>query len=438
VPTLLIPDFVWTGERFEAGVQVELLDDGTFGRVGHRLSAATPEIPTERFAGRAIMPGFVNAHSHAFQRGLRGLGEHFPVGAGSFWSWREAMYALVDGLDPESIQRLSRRCFIEMLEAGITTVGEFHYVHRDPDGRWAEMDEAVLAAARDVGIRIVLLQCAYRTGSIGQPLRGGQVRFDTESVDAYLMHYDRVAQALDPASQSMAVVVHSVRALPWEEIVALREESIRRGTVFHMHVEEVIPEIEDCLEAYGRRPMRMVVEDLSVDDRFTAVHCTHTEKADLSAFVNAGGTVCICPLTEGNLGDGVPDTPGIVAKNGRVAIGSDLNSRLCVWEELRWLEYLQRLVRRERGSLRDADGLVAPRLIHMATTNGARSLGINAGRIATGKLADLIAIDLEHPTLEGWQQETLGEALVFGTGNPAIAEVWVGGRRVGSGSSVKD
>jgi len=424
---ILEPDLVWVDGRFIPGTQIELLADGRVGQVGVRIAGVRP---VERLKGRAMLPGFVNAHSHAFQVGLRGQGEVFPAGAGSFWSWREAMYALVESLDAEALKALSRRAFREMLAAGITAVGEFHYVHRDASGRWRDLDEAVLEAAREEGIRIVLLQCAYRTGAIGQPLRGGQVRFDTGGVDAYLEAFARLSAALDPRTQSASIVCHSVRAVPWQEVRALHQECRRRGGVFHMHVEEVLPEIEDCLEHYGRRPMQMIVEDLEVDDRFTAVHCTHTAPEDLRRFIGAGGTVCLCPLTEGNLGDGIPDVRGILAQGGRVAFGSDLNSRLCPLEELRWIEYVQHLVHRERGALRDDDGLVAPRLLAMGTLHGAKALGLEAGRIAPGRLADLVSIDLEHPTLEGWSRETLGDALIFGTGNSVIREVWVGGRRV--------
>lgn len=425
--TILEPDLTWLDGRFAPAVQIEVLPDGRLGRVGVRIAAGQP---VQRLPGRAVIPGFVNAHSHAFQIGLRGQGEHFPAGAGSFWSWREAMYALVERLNPDEIHRLSLRCFREMLQAGITAVGEFHYVHRSADGRWGELDEAVLRAAAEAGIRIVLLQSAYRTGAIGQPLRGGQVRFDTEGTAHYLAAFERLQRVLNPRTQSAAVVCHSVRAVPWEEIRTLRRESRRRGTVFHMHVEEVIPEIEDCVEHYGRRPMQMVVEDLEVDDRFTAVHCTHTAAEDMERFVEAGGTVCLCPLTEGNLGDGIPDTRRILGLGGRIAFGSDLNSRLCAFEELRWIEYVQRLVRRERGALRDEDGLVAPRLMAMGTVNGATSLGLAAGRIAPGLLADLVAVDLAHPTLEGWTRDSLADALIFGAGNSVIREVWVGGRRI--------
>lgn len=444
---LLQPDLVWTGARFEAGLQVELRDDGRFGRIvrsghdgaagsGGRQDVSDRRSPSERgttvvrLADRALLPGFVNAHSHAFQRGLRGLGEQYASGIGSFWSWREAMYALVERLDAERLHAISRRCFQEMLTAGITSVGEFHYVHRGADLRWRELDEAVLRAAADAGIRIVLLQSAYRTGAIGQPLRGGQIRFDTAGVEEYLESLERVATSLAPGTQSIAVTCHSVRAVPWEEIRRLHEESRRRGSVFHLHVEEVQREIEECLEHYGRRPMQMIVEDLAVDERFVAVHCTHTDAGDMARYVAAGGTVCLCPLTEGNLGDGIPATREIMARGGRIAFGSDLNSRLCAFEELRWIEYVQRLVRRERGALRDAAGAVAPRLMAVGTTHGAQALGLDSGRIAEGALADLVAIDLAHPTLEGWSAETLAESLIFGCGNAVVAEVWVGGKRV--------
>ncbi|MCA9286186.1 MAG: formimidoylglutamate deiminase [Phycisphaerales bacterium] len=430
---LLLPELVWRDERFESGMAVELRDDGRIGRIVEASALGPEGRQATRLSGRALLPGFSNAHSHAFQRGLRGHGERYPQGAGSFWTWREAMYRLVDSLDASNAYRLSRLAFDEMLGAGFTSVGEFHYLHHGPAGRDFLLDRAVLRAAADAGIRIVLLQTHYRTGGIGRPLGGGQARFDTESVERYWESVDALRAVLDPRTQSIGAVAHSVRAVPREEIVRLREEARRRNMVFHMHVEEVRGEIEDCVAAHGRRPMEMLLEDGVVDDRFTAVHCTHTDPTDMDGFVAAGGTVCLCPLTEGNLGDGVPDLPGMLRSRGRIAIGSDLNSHLDAFEELRWIEYVQRLVRMQRGVARNDDGRVAPTLLRVGTAHGAGALGLDAGAIRTGALADLVSIDLGHPTLEGWTAETLPECLVFGAGNAVIDGVWVGGRQVRGG-----
>lgn len=419
-------DLTWLGAgshgRLAAGVRVAV-ENGSIVEAGELR-----EEPTVRLRGRALLPGFINAHSHAFQRGLRGLGETFPQGAGDFWSWREAMYRLVESLDQQSIYEHSRRAFQEMLDAGITTVGEFHYAHHDSSLAGYGLDEAVLRAARDAGIRMVLLQTFYKTGGVGQPLSGGQVRFRTSTVEEYWSQFERLSRQADHSTQSLGVAAHSVRAVPIEDIEALHEESIRRGLVFHMHVEEQPREIEECLAAYSRTPMRLVCERLAVNPRFTSVHCTHTAAADMDDYLDAGGNVCINPLTEGNLGDGVAKLGRVLSARGHIAIGSDSNARICWTEEMRWLEYGQRLATLSRGACRDDRGEVASKLLEFATVDGARSLGLKAGAIQPGRVADFTAVDLAAPSLGGWTPQTLLSSLIFGTGNDAIAGTCVAGR----------
>ncbi len=426
-------DLTWTGQRFERGVRVVVEPDGRIGEVigaGHSESPDVAEAPRVELpgAGRALLPGFVNAHSHAFQRGLRGLGERYAVRPGSFWTWRQTMYDLVDRMDAATFERLTREAFSEMLAAGITTVGEFHYLHHDSGGKGYAFDEIVIEAAAAVGIRLVLLGTCYRTGGIDEPLAGAQLRFGSPSLEAYWAQMDRLASRLDPATQTLGVAAHSIRAVAPQEIAALHQESIRRHLVFHMHVEEQTREIEQCVAAYGKPPMAVLNERLEIDPRFTAVHCTHTATADLEAFLASGGNVCICPLTEAALGDGIADVRGIFKRYGSLCLGTDSNARICLVEEMRWLEYGQRLATRSRGVCTDESGRVAPALLRAATLCGARALGLRAGAIRPGHLADFVAIDLDCPSLAGWTEETLLESLVLGCGNEAIAGVWVGGK----------
>lgn len=454
-PQIIEADLTWIDGRFEPGVRLVLGGDGRIasvlrggaraegpGRLGARDASADDPTPVRRLRGAALLPGFVSAHSHAFQRGLRGLGERFPGGAGDFFSWREAMYALVEALDERRAAELSRDAFEEMLDAGYTTVGEFHYVRHLDERRRFALDDAVIGAAVDSGIRLVLLHTAYETGGIGEPLRGGQRRFETRGVEEYWDAHDRIMRelkAIPDGRASIGVVAHSVRAVSWEVAKALRRGSRDRGQIFHMHVEEVVREVEECLARHGRRPMQMVVEDLDPGPDFTAVHCTHTSPEDMRRFAGSGATVCLCPSTEGNLGDGIADVPEIRAARGAMAIGTDLNSRLSPQEELRWLEYVQRVARRRRGVVVDDRGETGRALLGIGTRGGARSLGIDGGEIRGGALADLCAIDLEHPTLLGSAPETLASAIVFGTGPEAVLGVWVGGRwrpRRGSARSV--
>lgn len=424
-------DLTWTGSRFERGVRVEV-DRGVIGQVGRPAENATIRLP-----GRALLPGMINAHSHAFQRGLRGLGETFPQGKGSFWTWREAMYALVESLDARRIHELSVQAFREMLAAGVTTVGEFHYVHHDASLGGFAFDEILLDAARVAGIRIALINTYYKTGGVGRPLAGGQLRFRTDSMPEFWSQMDRLAGKIDQRTQSLAAAAHSIRAVPIEEIQALHVESIRRGLPFHMHVEEQPQEIEDCIDAYGKPPMALFNERLAINPMLTAVHCTHTAAADMEEYLSRGGNVCINPLTEGNLGDGIPNLGRILKNGGNVALGSDSNNRLCWTEEMRWLEYGQRLSIQARGVWSDSEGFVGRKLLESATIAGARSLGVKAGRIAPGHAADFFTLDLQAPSLAGWSDQTLLDAFIFGCGNEAVADVCVAGawRRLRSAAS---
>jgi formimidoylglutamate deiminase len=415
-------DLTWIDGAFVPDRIITVGADGRIESVGRARSG-----PVRRQEGVALLPGFVNAHSHAFQRGLRGSGERFSSGAGSFWSWREAMYALVASLDRDGLQRVCHQAFAEMRDAGITTVGEFHYLHHDRDDDFA-FDDVVLEAASEVGIRIVLLQAYYAAGGIGKALEPGQSRFATLDLRQYWRQMDRLAQHLDPTTQSLGVVAHSVRAASLAEIKALHSEAARRGLPFHMHVEEQRREIEDTVAAYGRTPMRLLCDELVAGGNLTAVHCTHTSPMDMTAFLARGGRVCVCPLTEANLGDGIPDLSAPHSVGGRISLGTDSNARISAIEEMRWLEYGQRLRGELRGALTDSAGEVAATTLDAATSGGAAALGIGAGRIAPGVWADLAAVDLTVPSLSGVPAAGLLDAIVFGAGNGAIAGTFVAGK----------
>jgi formimidoylglutamate deiminase len=425
--TVIEADLTWTGEAFEPGVRIRIGADGRIAAVG-KASLET----THRLRDRALLPGFVSAHSHAFQRGLRGRGETFPRGAGSFWTWREAMYSLVARLGADEFQSLCRQTFREMRAAGITSVGEFHYFHHTLGTEDWAFDELVLRAAAEAGIRIVLIQSYYRTGDIGQPLEGAQLRFASPSPAAYWEQMDRLAplvDRIDPRRQSLAASVHSLRAAGLDDLREVYDEARRRDLPFHIHVEEQRREIETALAFYGKRPMALLLETLGTATDITAVHCTHTDPLDMQRFVAGGGTVCLCPLTEGNLGDGIAAVPHLRSLGGALCLGSDSNARLSTLEEMRWLEYVQRLASETRGVLREESegGSVARVLLGAATRGGAQALGLDAGRIAPGAWADFAAIDLTARTLAGWEPETLLDALVFGTSEETIAGTCVGG-----------
>lgn len=421
-PQIIEADLTWVNGRFERGVRVAISGDRitTVGPGG-------PE-PTRRLRHRALLPGFVNAHSHAFQRGLRGLGEHYPSGFGDFWSWREAMYSLVEELTPEQLQRLCRLAFEEMLAAGVTTVGEFHYIrHRNADQRDFAFDEVVLQAAADAGIRIALLPCLYATGNFNQPLAGGQRRFATPDIDDAVRQADRLAAQIDPATQTIGVAPHSLRAVPPDMAKACFAIAAERGWMIHMHVEEQQREIDDCVAALGARPMRWLLDNADLNERFTAIHATHALPDDLAALGSRGGNVCVCPITEANLGDGIANLRKMLERPDGVCVGSDSNIRIDFAEEARQMEYSQRLRDQRRGRLIDADGLTAPRLLDCVTRNGARALGLPTGGIESGRLADFATLDLDHPHLEETTPDSLAAAFVFGAGAECVREVCVGG-----------
>lgn len=417
-------ELTWTGERFERDVCLAVDAAGRITAVGQEVGTVT-----DKLHRTALLPGFVNVHSHAFQRGLRGRGETFPAGAGSFWTWREAMYELVTTLGPDAFEAVCFQAFCEMRMAGITTVGEFHYLHHaDPDALDFELDFRVLQAAKAARIRLVLLQSWYAHGGPGRPLAGGQRHFRTASMDAFWAQMDRLEKALDPATQSLGIAPHSIRAATPGEFAELHAEARRRGMVVHFHAEEQPIEIDECLAAYGKRPLALLLDQLPIGPESTAVHATHTTPADLARFAATGATVCLCPTTEGNLGDGISNLPDFLAASGQVAFGSDSNARISTLDEMRWCELVQRLARQKRGVVLDTDGDVAPRLLDFATRGGARSLGIPTGRLEPGHWADFVLVDLDALELTGVPENHLADALVFGCGERVIAGTVVGGR----------
>jgi len=406
------PELVWIDGQFTPGKRIEV-ENGIIASIGEGDNSDKG----------AFLPGFVNAHSHAFQRGLRGMGENFEKNNfGGFWGWREEMYKLVDELTVDEFRGLCVQSFAEMRDAGITTVGEFHYFHHDKENDFA-MDRAVLEAASEVGIRIVLLHAFYKHGgSRKEQLSGGQIRFATASLDIWCERVDELEKFVDGSMQRIGTVAHSVRAVDIETIKEIAVGSLQRGMPMHIHLEEQRQEIEACLESHGVTPMALLNDAIDVSPMVTAVHCTHTAAADMEQWLSSGGNVCLCPLTEANLADGICDMHRIVKQGGCVSLGTDSNSRISMLEEMRWLEYAQRLHREERGVCVDNSGSMASYLIDAASKNGARCLGIPAGEIAVGKIADFTVVDLKHRQLSGATSETLGAMLCCGADNSVIAK----------------
>jgi len=411
------PELCYIGGKLERGKSI-VVDGGSIIEIGEGNNSDKG----------LYLPGFVNAHSHAFQRGLRGRGETFPKGSNSFWGWREEMYRLVSEVDAKTFRYWCVKAFQEMRSAGITTVGEFHYLHHDEDNDYA-FDDIVIEAAQEVGIRIVLLHAAYQHAGIHLPLEKEQQRFNTNTFDEWASQVETVSVKTSALERcSIGLVAHSIRAVDQKTIVKIADFAYRNGMPLHLHVEEQQQEIQASLDAYSKTPMRFLCDEIEISPLVTAVHCTHTAEADMEEWLTRGANVCICPLTEANLADGICDVPRIVHCEGTISLGTDSNARISMLEELRLLEYAQRLYKQNRGICINPLGDMGSYLIEVATQNGARCLGIKAGAIEVGKLADFTVIDLKHQQLEGVANQHLLAALCCGCDNSVISETIIGGQ----------
>jgi formimidoylglutamate deiminase len=394
-----------------------------------------PDAALERLPGKLLLPGIVNAHSHAFQRLLRGRTQGTAPDAArdDFWTWRETMYRAAAALDPDGLATASRQCFLEMAHAGITTVGEFHYLHHAPDGSpYAdplELALRVIAAAREVGLRIHLLRVAYARPGFDTLAQPQQRRFYDPDPDRFLGAVAALEERVRPDPLvTVGAAPHSVRAVPrsWLEAVARA-----RPPTVHMHVAEQPREVEACLVEHGRRPVELLDEIGLLDDGFTAVHAVHLAPNEIPLLGRS--KICACPLTERDLGDGILPADALVAAGATLCIGTDGQSEIDPWSELRALEgglrleHGRRLVLPPTGEGPDA---LARTLLEIATHGGARSLGLDVGRLAPRRPADLCAVDLRHRALIGAPDDGTLAAVVFSAPASVVTDTWVQGRRV--------
>jgi formimidoylglutamate deiminase len=436
VARVLVADLTWREGAFRSDLAVEIGADGRIVRVAPAREIAGPG--PERLTRRALLPGFVNTHSHAFQRLLRGRVQWRPAGAeADFWSWRRSMVTLALELSPDDVESVSRFAFLEMLHAGITTVGEFHYLRRDTDGRpYAdphEIAERVVAAARDVGLRITLLDAAYATGGIEAPIELSQRRFATPDLEAFLAGTDELrGRFAGVPSVTVGIAPHSVRAVPRSWLGAMAEWAAQRSAPLHAHVSEQAAEVEACAAAYGRRPVELLSDEGALGPGFTAVHATHVDSAEIELLAAAGVTVCACPTTERDLGDGILPAAELVAAGVEIALGTDSQVVIDPFEEMRALEGHERLRSGRRvvlGAVRGDRLESAPALLAMAAEAGSHSLGLGAGRIEADAWADLVGVDLDHPALAGAREDTLAAMLALSAPANVVADVWVAGER---------
>ena len=412
-----------------------LLDIGGDGRIREVESGVRPPADAERLAG-ALVPGMPNLHSHAFQRAFAGFSERRGAGGeDSFWTWRKVMYDFVSRVTPEQAEAVAAWLYVEMLKAGYTAVGEFHYLHHDADGNpyasLTEMSERVITAARTAGIAITHLPVLYRHGGFGgQPPAGVQVRFlnDAERF-ARLLRELHTRHGGSPDVR-IGIAPHSLRAVTPDllrELLPALDELDAKAPV-HVHIAEQVQEVEDCIAWSGARPVRWLLDNVAVDRRWCLVHATHMDDDETTALAASGAVAGLCPTTEGNLGDGLFPAPAWFAAGGRFGIGSDSHVSVSPVEELRLLEYGQRLALRRRALLDPSGcGHIGASLWLAAAAGGAQALGRDTGAIAVGRMADLLVLDPDHPALPGKHGDLLLDAAVFaGNVNP-VRDVMVGG-----------
>lgn len=403
------------------------------------IQAIEPVTEKTRYDGFFGLPGLPNAHSHAFQRAMTGFGEVAEPGGrkeDSFWSWREAMYRLAGRVSPEQLHSIARQAFGEMLAAGFTSVGEFHYLHHLPDGTTSpEMARAVIEAASEVGIRLVMLPVCYLTGGFGAQLQPEQRRFAYASLEEFLESLEFYRDV------PCGVAPHSLRAVPpdrLDDLVDAATGVLGADSPIHIHISEQRLEVEECKQRFGKRPVQLLFDSVEVNHRWNLVHATHAEDSELAQIVASNARVVVCPLTEAYLGDGVFPATRFTRLGGAIAIGSDSNVRIDAIEELRLLEYTQRLRDERRGRLTTELGLGEP-LWKMAAQAGARALALPVGELTKGHYADIVVLDSTEPPLVGPEPARILDALIIGGSARNVADVYVGGtKRVDRGSLVAD
>jgi formiminoglutamate deiminase len=423
-------EWAWLGgEVAEADVAVHVEDS--------RITRVESGVPAPAGSGRLqglTLPGLANAHSHAFHRALR---SRTHDGGGTFWTWRDEMYALAKVLNPDSYFRLARATFAEMVCAGITCVGEFHYLHHGSGGihysNANAMSHALLAAANEAGLRITLLDTCYLRGGISVGVSGGldvelndvQRRFSDGSVEAWANRVDAMRASDVGAQARLGAAVHSVRAVDPDSIGVVAAWATKHGAPLHAHVSEQPAENDQCLRAYGRTPMQVLADSEALGDHFSAVHATHLVPSDVELLAQSGAQVCLCPTTERDLADGIGPTAELRNAGIPITLGSDSHAVIDLFEEARAVEMGERVTTFQRGSHR------VSALLYAATLHGHASLGWNdAGRIEVGALADLVSISADTVRTAGMTQGNALATAIYAASPADVHHVVVGGRIV--------
>lgn len=426
--TILWAEQALLEEGWAKAVSVEIGADGTI----ESMAADQPQ-PADAYRAGILLPAPANAHSHAFQRAMAGLTEmRGPNASDSFWTWRQLMYRFLDRLTPDHVEAIAALVQMEMLEAGYATNVEFHYLHHQPDGtpydNLAEMASRIAAAASQTGIGLTLLPVHYQYGGCDQrPLGNGQIRFGNDMARFEKLHAASadVLRSL-PADSAIGTAPHSLRAIAVEDFA--RHKDLRGSGPLHMHLAEQKAEVSEVEAAHGLRPVEWVLEHGLPDDRCCFIHCTQMEPHETEGLARSGAVAGLCPITESSLGDGIFDGVRWFDNAGTIAIGSDSNIRISLTEELRTLEYSQRLRDNSRAALATAEKSTGRHLLEAVNTGGAKAAGRNTGRIAEGMLADLFALDTKSLHLAGRQGDMILDSFIFAGDDRMISDVWSAGR----------
>jgi formiminoglutamate deiminase len=418
----LLPDGWATGVRLTTvDGRIERIDVGT-----------APQETDERHS--IAVPGIPNLHSHAFQRGLAGLTERRGPTGDSFWTWRELMYRFVERLEPEGLEAIAALVYAEMLEGGFTHVGEFHYLHHDRDGSHfanpGELAGRIVAAAEETGIGLTLLPTFYAHSGFGGAAPTVRQRRFINDVESFA----RVVEASRSAVRGLqgatvGVAPHSLRAVTPEELTAVVK--IAQGGVIHIHIAEQTKEVADCVAWSGRRPIEWLLENQAVDQRWCLVHATHATEAEVWGMAASGAIVGLCPITEANLGDGIFPALAFLEEGGRFGVGSDSNVLLDGAEELRILEYSQRLAHRARNVLASAEGRSTGRsLFDAALSGGSEVLNLRTVGLTVGASADIVSLASDHPALAERHEDEILDSWIFAGGRAVVDCVWRAGLKV--------
>lgn len=417
-------------------VRVDITDEGRIARVECDLDAADQFADADEIkicTADVLLPSPVNLHSHAFQRAMAGLTErrgHDP--SDSFWTWRRLMYQFLDQLTPDDIEAITAFVQLEMLEAGYGTNVEFHYLHHQSGGSEyanpAELSERIVAAACQTGIGLTLLPVHYQYGGCDKrALQKGQRRFGT-TPDDYLRLWVAADEALGslPRDSVIGVAPHSLRAITQDSLDILLQLS--PSAPFHMHIAEQRAEVEEVQTNWGARPVDWILDHAAIDERWCLIHCTQMTETETLALAGTGAVVGLCPITESNLGDGIFNGVDYLGAGGCIGIGSDSNIRISLSEELRTLEYSQRLCDQSRAALATAEMSTGRRLYEAILEGGAKAAGRQCGRINVGYWADLLALDGQHIDMQGHTGDTLLDIFIFAGDDRIVRDVWSAGR----------